>query len=70
MGIPSLQERDSMLDNHGVQPRQFPCSETARAGELNWIEPILRRGVAAFDVDVRRLAIFQAVKEEAERAGS
>jgi hypothetical protein len=58
------------LDNDGPQSRQFMRAKTSRACEFDRVEPILSGGVAAFDVDVWGFAVFQAVEEEPERAGS
>jgi hypothetical protein len=52
-----------MLDNCRAQPGQFPRSESSRPHQLHRLEPILGRLVAAFDMDVRRLAVFQAVEK-------
>src|SRR5277367_1335998 len=68
LGIPSLHEFMPMLDNCRAQPGQFPRSESSRPHQLHRLEPILGRRVAAFDMDVRRLAVFQAVETEPQRA--
>jgi hypothetical protein len=41
-------------------------SKTARAGELDRIEPKLGGALVALDVNVRRLSPFEAVEEEAK----
>ncbi len=64
MGIPSLQELLSMLDNLRAQSGQITRSKSSRPGELDRIEPIFGRRIAAFDVDVRRLVVVQTAKEE------
>jgi len=56
----------AMLDNCGAQSRQIPRSKSARTGELDWIEPVLRRRVAALSMDVSGLAVLQAVEEKSE----
>src|ERR1700733_2866542 len=68
MGMPSLQEFMTMLDNCRAKPRQFTRSKSPRPRQFQGLEPILGRGVPAFDMDVRRLGVFQAVKKEPERA--
>ena len=66
MGIPSLQELMAMLDNCGAQSGQIPRSKPSRTGKLDWIEPVLRGRVAALNMDVRGLAVLQAVEEKSE----
>jgi hypothetical protein len=64
MGMPSLQEFVTMLDNCRAEPRQFTRSKSARPRQLHRFEPILSRSVPAFDMDVRRFGVFQAVEKE------
>jgi hypothetical protein len=67
VGIPGFQEFLPVFDNRGPQSRQIARGKPSRAGEFDWVEPILGSRVAAFDVDVRRLAILHAIEEKPER---
>jgi hypothetical protein len=64
MDIPSLRESRAMLDDQRSQAVQFMRSKTVGLREVDRVKPKLGNAVAVFDVYVRRLRSFQAVKEE------
>jgi hypothetical protein len=64
MGMPSLQELVTMLDNCRAEPRQFTRSKSTRPRQLHRFEPILGRSAPAFDMEVRWLGVFQALEKE------
>jgi hypothetical protein len=66
--IPGIQEFLPAFDNRGPQSRQIARAKSSRAGEFDWLKPVFRSRVAAFDVDMRRLAILHAIEEKPERA--
>lgn len=59
MGMPSLQELVTVLDNCRGEPRQFAGSKSTRPRQLYGFEPRLGRSVPAFDMNVRRLGVAE-----------
>ena len=69
MGMPSLQEFVTMLNNCRAEPRQFTFALNPRdRASSTGSKPVLGRSVPTFDTDVRRLGVFQAVEKERQCA--
>src|SRR6185436_5460852 len=55
MGMPCLQKRRAVLDDHHTNSVQLMRPETPGLGNANRLQPELRGVVSMFDMDVRRL---------------
>jgi len=68
--MPSLQEIVPTFDNDRPQSGQFLRAETVGTSQFHRIEPELSRLVVAFNVNMRRLSVFETVEKEANSSQS
>ena len=70
VAMPSLQKISCVRSNQTLDPREFGRAKPKVAGERHRLEPELRRGSIAVDVNMRRFVGFMTVKVYPVRSGS
>src|SRR4030095_15879013 len=68
VGIPSLQEKISILVHEFTNDRQLMTAKTPVRRQIHWIKPELRITSGVRDVNVWRLTVLQTVEEESVSA--